>query len=66
MNAYHLVTEPMRCVQEVSGFGQQHEILNPFSLAHCVIALDHIAESLNLRSCVKRGPGFQGMRMIAQ
>jgi len=58
-----LVAESMRWVQNVAGFGQQHEISNRFSFAQCTIFLKHIAESYNRRSSRERGPCVQTMDM---
>jgi len=66
MNGDHLVSESMRRVQHVSGFGKQDEILDPGSLAAGVIVFDHISESLDRRSRERRRPGIQSMRTIAQ
>jgi hypothetical protein len=66
VNGDHLVSESMRRVQQVSGFGQQHEIPGPLSRAAGMIAFGHVSESLNRRSTEKRGPGVQRVGTIAQ
>jgi hypothetical protein len=66
MHGDHLVSEPMRRVQHISCVGQQDEILDPLSLAACIIALGHVSESSNRRASERPRPGVQGVRMIAQ
>jgi len=65
MNGNHLISESVRGMHEISGFGQQDEILNPLSVAGCAIALHHISESSNWRASKDRGPGVQGVRLAA-
>ena len=65
VNGNHLVSCPMRGVQEVACVWQQDEIRDPVTVRDWPIAVRHVPESSNRRAGKELGIGGHRARMIA-